>query len=75
MFSEAELYQPDYVQNPELNSPLFFDELEYIINKHKKNKCVGIDQIPNEVLKKNDVMLILFQLYVKCFDSGLVPSL
>ncbi len=39
------------------------------------NKSVGIDQISNEVLKKNDIMLILFQLYVKCFDSGLVPSL
>ncbi len=36
---------------------------------------MGIDKIPNEVLKKHDVMLILFQLYVKCFDSGLEPSL
>ncbi len=36
---------------------------------------MGIDQIPNEVLNKHDVMFILFQLYVKCFDSGLVPSL
>ncbi len=67
--------QPDYVQNPKLNGPLSFNELEYMINKLKKNKSVGIDQIPNEVLKKDDVMLILFQLYVKCFDSGLVPSL
>ncbi len=74
-FRDDEMCQPDYVQNPELNVPLYFDELEYMINKLKKNKSVGIDQIPNEVLKKHDVMLILFQLYVKFFDSGLVPSL
>ncbi len=67
--------QPDYAQNPELNGPLSFDKLEYIINKLKKNRSVGIDQMPNEVLKKHDAMLVLFQLYVKCFDSGLVPSL
>ena len=74
-FREAEMEQPNYVQNPELNRPLSFDELEYMINKIKNNKSTGIDQIPNEVLKKHDVMLILFQLYTKCFDSGLVPSL
>ncbi len=60
-FREDEMCQPDYVQNPELNGPLSFDEFEYMINKLKKNKSVGIDQIPNEVLKKHDVMLILFQ--------------
>ncbi len=60
-FREAEMYQPDCVQNPELNGPLSFDELEYMINKCEKNKSVGINQIPNEVLKKHDVMLKLFQ--------------
>ncbi len=72
---EDEMCQPDYVQNPELNGPLSCDELEYMIKRFKKNKSLGIDQIPNEVLKKHDFMLILFQLYVKCFDSGLLPSL
>ncbi len=74
-FREAEMCQPDYVQNPERNGSLSFDELEYMINKLKKNKSVGIVQILNEVLKKDDVMIILFQLHVKCFDSGLVTSL
>ncbi len=46
-----------------------------MINKPLKNKSVGMVQILNEVLKKHDVMLILLQLYVKCFGSGLVPSL
>ncbi len=69
------MYQPDYVQHPELNGSLSFDELEYMINKRKKNKSMGINQIPNEALKMHDIMIILFQLYVKCFDSGLVPSL
>ncbi len=74
-FRQAEMCLPDYVQIPELNGSLFFDELEYMINKLMKNKSVGIDQIPNEALKKHEVMLILFQLYVKCFDSGLLPTL
>ncbi len=45
-FRENEMCQPDYVQNPELNGPLSFVELEYMKNKFKKNKSVGIDQIP-----------------------------
>ncbi len=50
-FREDGMCQPVYVQNPELIGPLSVDELEYMINKLKKNKSVGIDQIPNEVLK------------------------
>ncbi len=42
-FREDEMCQSDYVQNRELKRSIIFDELEYMINKLKKNKSVGID--------------------------------
>ncbi len=59
-----------YVENPELNGPISFDEFEKIINKLKINKSSGIDQIPNEVLKIHYVMLLLYNLFTKCFEFG-----
>ncbi len=46
-----------------------------IVNKCKLNKTGGINQILNEVLKHHDVMLMVYYLFTKCFESTLVPSI
>ncbi len=74
-FREAEMNDSTYIENPQLNCPLSYNEVEKIVNKLKLNKSSGIDQIPNEVLKHHDVMLMLYYLFTKCFDYGLFPSI
>ncbi len=64
---------PLYEENPELNCPISFDEIGKIINKLKINNSIGIDQIPNEVLKNHDVMLLLYNLFTKYLEFGIVP--
>ena len=39
-----------------------------------KNKSVGIDYIPNEVLYHHDVVLVLSKMFQFCFKNGRVPS-
>ncbi len=72
---EAQMENPLYEENPELNGPISFDEIEKIINKLKINKSSGIGQIPNEVLKNHDVILLLHNLFTKCFEFGIVPTI
>ena len=48
---EEEMEHNDYEENPELNRPLSFDEIEKMVMKLKNDKAAGIDSIPNEVLK------------------------
>ncbi len=74
-FREAQMENPLFEENPELNVPISFDEIEKIINKLKINKSSGIDQIPNEVLKNHDAMLPLYNLFIKCFVLGIVPTM
>ncbi len=73
--SEAQMENPLYEENPGLNGPISYDEIEKIINKLKINKSSGIDQIPNEVLKNHDVMLLLYNIYTKCFEFGIVLTI
>ncbi len=72
---ETHMENPLNEENPKLNGPISYDEIEKIIIKLKINKSSGIDQIPNEVLKNHDVMLPLFILFTKCLESGIVPTI
>ncbi len=71
---ESDMEKEDYISNPELNRPLSYDELVKVVHKLKLKKSTGLDCIPNEVLKKNDVMIMLYKLYVKCFEYCILPS-
>ncbi len=48
-FGVAEMNDSTYIENPEFNCPLSYDEVEKIVNKPKLNKSSGNDQIHNEV--------------------------
>ncbi len=70
---EVEMNDSTYIENSKLDCSVSYDEVEKIVNKRKLNKSGGINQIPNEVLKNHDVMLMLYHLFIKCFDYGLIP--
>ena len=48
--------------------------MQAYIQKLRNNKATAIDQIPNEVIKQNDVMVLLQSLFNKFFSSTLLPS-
>ena len=57
-----------------LNCDISYDEVEAQVNKSTLNKSVGFDNIPNEVLKHPDCIMLLYRLFKLCFDKSLVPS-
>ena len=44
------------------------------IDRLKNRKAVGIDSIPNEVLKNDHVKTVLYKFFQGCFDTGWTPS-
>ena len=71
---ELQMLQPNYEQNLMLNDIISFDEIEKATKRSKKNKAVGIDNVPNEMLSSHFVMMYLYYLFNYCFHSYTVPS-
>ena len=63
------------VQNQYLNRDISEDEVRKALNKAKSGKAVGIDNIPNEVMKNSPTILLLKTLFGSIFKSTLIPSL
>ena len=62
-----------YESNRMLNDDISFDEVQKITNRLKNNKSSGIDKVPNEVMKKYDVQILLWNMYRLFFSYGLTP--
>jgi hypothetical protein len=65
---------PQYESNIMLNCPIAFDEVVKCINRLKCNKAVGIDCIPNEVLKQPGIHVIIYRLFNCIFNTNVMPS-
>ena len=63
------------MENDEINGEITQDELLMAISKLKLNKSVGIDGIPNEVLKMGGIFEILLKFMNMCLKQNLIPSL
>ena len=63
-----------YTQGCYLNSSLTFNEIKRCIMKAKSNKSTGTDMIPNEILKFDCVIRVLYDLFNICFDYGIIPD-
>lgn len=63
-----------YHQNDILNSEITLDEVLKVLDKAKENKTVGIDDLPNEVLKNSNLCNALYCLCYICFHNGIIPS-
>ena len=62
-------------QNQHLNRDISEAEVRKALNKAKAGKAVGIDNIPNEVMKNSSTILLLKTLFSSIFKSTLIPSL
>lgn len=58
-----------------LNADMTQEEITIAISKLKNKKAVGIDLIPNEVIKCTGIQIALHTLFQRCFVLGIVPSI
>ena len=72
---ENNMEQDDFIPNSFINEDISEYELDRIVSKLKNKKAMGIDGIPNEIMKCSDVRRLLIVYFNKCFNLGLVPSL
>jgi hypothetical protein len=72
---ESNMRDPLWEENPHLNRNFTMEEVTEAVLKCKNGKATGVDKIPNEVLKNDDVIKALVHLFQLCLDSGKVPSL
>ena len=63
------------VEHDYINADITFEEVESVTKSSKANKSPGLDSIPNECLKKKDIILILWKLISLCFKYSLIPSI
>ena len=61
--------------NIELNRPITTEEVRQSISAAKTGRAVGIDNLPNEVLKSNTLIPVLKTLFNACLEHGVVPTM
>ena len=57
-----------------LNSPIDIAETTRALQRAKTGKSIGVDKLPNEVLKHPQLLYSLHRLYSACYDNNIVPS-
>ncbi|CAG2212577.1 unnamed protein product [Mytilus edulis] len=63
------------VTDATLNDDINIEETKSAMKRLKSGKSVGVDNLPNEILKNENLLHILTKLFNLCFTSGIVPSL
>ena len=58
-----------------LNSPLDIEETRRALHRAKVGKAVGVDNIPNEILKRPELLHVLHRLYSVCYEQNVIPTL
>ncbi len=72
---EIELFPSSQVtDNVQLNGAITIDEVQRSIIKCRLGKAVGIDNVPNEILKIEKLTPILHKLFNVCFVNNVIPS-
>ena len=69
--SETEMETENFVQNAMINTDITVDEVEAAVTKLKNGKATGVDCIPNEVNKKQSVLIWWYRLFQVCLKMAL----
>ena len=72
--SEQVMQDPLYTPSDTLNKDITLNEVKLVTKSAKFKKAVGIDMIPNEVLKNPNLLNLMHNLFQLCFDSGKIPQ-
>ena len=62
------------VINAGLNKNIEVDEVLIAVANAKKGKSFGIDMLPSEVFFNANSVLLIHNLFEKCFESGILPD-
>ena len=57
-----------------INYDITDEEVKQVVKEAKLNKAVGIDNLPNEILKSPASIKVLTRLFKKVFQSGIIPT-
>ena len=71
---ENAMQEHDYRENEFINGSIRLDEVHEMVHRLKSKKAIGIDHIPNEVLKNENILNHLHRLLNICFESSVMPS-
>ena len=63
LYFETQMETEKFVQNAMLNIDITIDEAEVAVAKLKNGKATGVDNIPNEVIKKDTVLQWWYRLF------------
>ena len=58
-----------------LNSPISLDEVNRVLFRAKSWKAIGIENIPNEILKCGRLAPVLYRLFNACFMHNIISSM
>ena len=58
-----------------LNHDITEDEVRRVIFNSKSRKATGIENLPNEILKNDNTVVILTKLFSKIFNTGIMPTI
>ena len=72
--NELRMNDPLYEELEILNKGISIEEVRRAVMNTKKKKAVGIDTLPNEVLKNEKVIKLLHKIFEYCFDTGIIPE-
>ncbi|XP_060587764.1 uncharacterized protein LOC132743245 [Ruditapes philippinarum] len=72
---ELNMLDPLYSENEQLNSNITIDEITNIVMTAKSRSTCGYDQIPYDVLKFPDIIVVLQQLFQLIMDTSIIPTL
>ena len=64
---------PVLTDTTSLNEPITIDEVCFALTTAKKEKAVGEDEIPMEVLQNKECIAYLVDLYKACFETASIP--
>lgn len=62
------------VTNNEMNDVISIEETRNAMNALKQGKAVGVNNLPNEILKNENLVNIFNQLFNLCFIHGTLPN-
>ena len=60
---------------PGINDAITLEEVVYAISVAKLRKAVGIDNLPNEILKNENTYKLMHVLFSQIFESGVMPTI
>ena len=74
MFTTKEVKNMESLDETYLNLPITVEEVKCAIDKAKKGKAPGYDNIANEILKSPAMLHMLHEVFAFCFEHGMTPE-